>query len=117
MKQMLERENWANLFLGGWIFLIPWALKSSMPEFGMGITALNFWVVGIIIIATSALAIKDIKLWEEWVNLVAGVWLMISPAVFGYTEYTTLVWNSILFGISITLISATAIPITLRLKN
>jgi len=35
---------------------------------------------------------------EEWVNLVLGAWLLVSPWVLGFSTATALMWNAVLIG-------------------
>ncbi len=111
MQETLRRENWINLFLGAWIFIIPWALGTTTPGYSLTAVTINFWIIGMVIMLSSGAALFKLKLWEEWVNVAAGIWLMGSPAIFNYAEDASLFWNSLLFGLGIFIISATAIPL------
>ncbi|MEN2982872.1 MAG: SPW repeat protein [Thermus sp.] len=37
--------------------------------------------------------------WQDWVNLVLGVWLILSPWLLGFSGLTNATWNAILVGI------------------
>jgi hypothetical protein len=104
-------EDLTNLFLGAWIFLIPWTVGHTVPNSNMGGTVWNFWIVGTVVFFSAAYAIKNIKPWEEWTNLTAGVWLILSPWIFGYVGESGLLWSSILIGSTVSIVSALALPI------
>jgi hypothetical protein len=43
--------------------------------------------------------------WQDWVTLIAGFWLLISPWVVGYAADTAAMANSVIFGIAIVVYS------------
>jgi hypothetical protein len=74
-------DNWtnaklcdvANLILGAFLFLSPWI-------FGFGGTAAgNANIAGIVIAALAIAALAAFAVWEEWLNLIVGLWLIASP--------------------------------------
>lgn len=70
-----------NLGLGIVLFFSPW-------EFGLAVGPQ--WqtasVVGIIIGVLSIAALAAFAVWEEWLNLVAGLALMASPWLLGFQD-------------------------------
>ena len=42
-----------------------------------------------------------VKHWQDPVNLVAGLWMLISPWVLGHQAETNPTWNAVIFGILI----------------
>jgi len=80
----------------------------------MGGTMWNFWIVGAIVFVSAAFALQDIKPWEEWTNLLAGLWLIISPWMFGYANQSNLLWNSLIVGLAVSVFSGMALPIAQR---
>lgn len=51
---------------------------------------------GIAILAAAALI--AFQPWEEWVNLVLGAWLLISPWFLGFSTATVAMWNAVIIG-------------------
>ncbi|MEX2165110.1 MAG: SPW repeat protein [Sulfuricaulis sp.] len=49
----------------------------------------------------SLAAIVRPQLWEEWVNLVVGAWLIVVPFALGYADQTAPMWNQIVLGVLI----------------
>jgi hypothetical protein len=71
----------ANLTLGVILFFSPWI-------FGLGTTgvaATNAYIVGIVIVVLSIAGLAKFAIWEEWLNLIAGLWLIVSPWVLGFS--------------------------------
>lgn len=69
----------AKLLLGMVLFFSPWA-------FGLSIGAQ--WqtasTVGIVIAVLSIAALAAFAVWEEWLNLIAGLALIVSPWLLGF---------------------------------
>jgi hypothetical protein len=93
-------SNWLTLILAVWLFISPWVL----PVAALGTWAWDFWIVGIIVAAMSIAALNLRTEWEDWVNLVLGAWLFISPWIFGYVGEANAAWNSFIVGALIFLI-------------
>ncbi len=110
-------ENWANLVLGAWFFVTPWFILSKLTEHKEAIASANAWVVGAFVAISAGLAIQELRPWEEWVNLVLGVWIVLSPWIFGYATETGLLWNSIVVGAIIAVFSALALPEARKLQR
>lgn len=94
MENQQRWQDWINLILGVWVFLSPF--------FGIGaigVAAWNAWIFGIVVAVVSIWALSQPQMWEEWINMVVGVWLIISPFVLGYTEFTGAMWNHIVVGL------------------
>jgi hypothetical protein len=83
-----------ELALGLILFLSPW-LFGYAP--GAGRVA---WISGLAVIVISVSAILAFSEWEEWLNLLLGVWLIIAPWIMGY-PHTTAMHVSIGIGVLI----------------
>jgi hypothetical protein len=75
----------ANLMLGAILFVSPWMLG-----FSSGAASQNAFVSGIIIAAISIAALAAFAVWEEWLNLIMGIWVLVSPWVLGFTATTAM---------------------------
>ncbi len=85
----------ANLVLGLWLAISPWALSYMMDA----IPAWNALVVGVIIAVAAAATLIAFHKWEEWVNVVLAIWLIVSPFVLGFAAHTTAMWDHIVVGV------------------
>jgi hypothetical protein len=65
-----------NLILGAFLFFTPWIF--SYPA---GVESQNAMISGIIIAVLSIAALAAFAVWEEWLNLIVGLWLIASPWV------------------------------------
>ena len=94
MEQKQRWQDWVSLILGIWLFLAPF--------FGIGVTepaAWNAWIFGAIVAVMSAWALARPQIWEEWVNLAVGVWILVSPFVLAFTAQNAATWNHIIVGL------------------
>lgn len=85
------------LLLGIWLIVSPWALGYLADT----TAAWNAYAVGIVVVVAAAATLVAFHRWEEWINVVLGAWLIVSPFVLGQTGQTTVMWNQIVTGILI----------------
>jgi SPW repeat-containing protein len=65
-----------NLVLGAILILSPW-----MFGFAAGPQSVNGFATGTVLIAVSIAALTAFAAWQEWLNLIVGLWLIVSPWV------------------------------------
>jgi hypothetical protein len=70
-----------NLSLGGVLFFSPWLFDLST-----GAQWQTASIVGIIIAVVSIAALAAFAVWEEWLNLIAGLALIVSPWLLGFQD-------------------------------
>jgi hypothetical protein len=109
MAQIIDRhdrennwQDWVNLILAAWLFISPWVLGFAHQQR----PSWNAWIVGIVVVVLSIAALTQLQLWEEWVNLLLGAWLFISPWALGFSGSATVSWNAWIIGGLIFLIAA-----------
>lgn len=94
-------QDWANLVLAALLILSPWVLgfASDVPA---SVTA---WISGIVIGVLAIAAIVKVAEWEEWVNFVLGIWLVIAPWVVRFAGDTSAVRAYVVIGVLVALAS------------
>jgi hypothetical protein len=75
-------EDWCDWALGVWLLLSPWILLFQKDD----VATRNAVVIGFLIVLTEAVTLSVFRLWEEWINVALGVWLVISPWVLNVTS-------------------------------
>jgi hypothetical protein len=70
-----------NLLLAMVLFALPWFFARAN-----GTAAIDLRVSSAAIAVLSLLAMVAFSDWEEWANLLLGIWLIISPWVLGLTH-------------------------------
>jgi SPW repeat-containing protein len=108
------KENWtnaklcdvANLVLGAILFVSPWVFG-----FDAGRPSQNAMIVGIVMAALAIAALAAFAVWEEWLNLIVGLWAVISPWVLGF-QGTTAMTVHVVIGIAVAVLAAIEIWVT-----
>jgi len=98
MAKILETkhmQDWANLALAVLLFISPWVLGFSTER----TPSLNAWISAIVIGALALGAIGAFREWEEWVSLLAGIWVVASPWVLGFAAITFAMWVHVAIGL------------------
>jgi hypothetical protein len=70
----------ANLLLGSILFFSPWL-------FGLSTGAQT--TIGLFIAVLAVAALAAFAVWEEWLSLIAGLWLIGSPWLLGFEDADT----------------------------
>jgi SPW repeat-containing protein len=101
-------ENWtnaklcdvANLILGAILFFSPWIFG-----FDAGKASQNAYIAGIVIAVLAIAALAAFAIWEEWLNLVVGLWTLVSPWVLGF-QGTKAMTVSVIIGVLVAILAA-----------
>lgn len=94
-----------NFILGIWILISPFVLGFVESESLLW----NNVLVGI-----AVAAIAGVCAWSRrrghsglsWINFVLGIWLVISPFVFGLEESAVVTWHQVIVGIGVAVLAA-----------
>jgi hypothetical protein len=89
-----------SLMVGLFLFASPWLFAFTSEN-----ARIDIWATSALIAATSIIAIVMFSNWEEWLNLLLGLWLVVSPWTLGFT-HTTAMHVSIGAGIVVTFMAA-----------
>lgn len=88
-------QDWVNVVFGVWLFISPF--------FGIGIESpaavWNAYIMGLAIALIALAAVSQPRKWEEWINLIIGVWLIIAPFALDFTYLQGATWNQIIVGL------------------
>ena len=101
-------ENWtntklcdvANLILGAFLFVSPWIFG-----FDAGRASENAIIAGIAIAVLAIAALAAFAVWEEWLNLIVGLWTLVSPWVLGF-QGTTAMTVHVIIGVAVAILAA-----------
>lgn len=98
-------QDWINLICGVLLFISPWALRFS----GDVMAARTAWVGGVIIFLMGVAALAQFAEWEEWIALIVGALVVISPWVLGFAAIHAAMWTCVVLGIIVALSSISEI--------
>jgi hypothetical protein len=101
-------ENWnnaklcdvANLILGAILFFSPW-----MFGFDAGNASQNAHIAGLVIAVLAVAALAAFAIWEEWLNLIVGLWTLVSPWILGF-QGTTAMTVHVIIGAAVAILAA-----------
>jgi hypothetical protein len=89
-----------NLVLAAFLFISPWLFAQAS-----GTAAADLRISGAAVAILSLAAMLAFATWEEWANLLLGIWLIVSPWVLGF-PHTTAMHFSIGIGAAVAFFAA-----------
>jgi hypothetical protein len=89
--------NTTNAVLGSILFASPWLLGFRHETWA----SLNAWVSGGIVVFIALLALVRTYDWEEWLNVIAGLWITTSPWMLWFEDVSSAFWAHVIIGLSI----------------
>jgi len=102
---IIRKGTWAdavNLLLGAWLFLTPWLFSYTAEN----LASWNAWIAGLVIALLGIAALTAFAEWEEWVELIAGIWVAISPWVLGFSAVTSAMGWHVIVGVIVAVLAA-----------
>jgi ABC-type transport system involved in cytochrome c biogenesis permease subunit len=79
-------EDWCGMLLGALIVVSPWfPIYEEPATAGDQTLILNAVAIGFIVFGLSQLEYVALQRWQEVITLLAGLWLVVSPYVLGYS--------------------------------
>jgi hypothetical protein len=94
--------NLTNAVLGGILFLSPWLLGFSQETWA----AVNARLSGGIVILLALLAVIWTHDWEEWLNVMAGLWIAGAPWLLWFENVLPARWTHVVIGFCIVAMAA-----------
>lgn len=95
MFKTLQWEDWAGILIGAWMLVSPWVLGYS-DQYAATMNAL---ILGAVLVVEAFLNLDVHNIAEEGLDLVAGLWLVISPFVLGFASTTPAALNAVAAGL------------------
>nr|WP_139812011.1 SPW repeat protein [Ensifer aridi] len=108
MAMLMERkkpQDWMNLVLAVALFVSPWVMGFA----GELMAAWNAWIVGVVIGALALATLTAFSEWEEWANMLIGIWLLVSPWLLNFAANVNAMWTHVVLGLLVAAISAWAL--------
>jgi O-antigen/teichoic acid export membrane protein len=94
-------EDWVGIVLGVLVGLSPWLASQQDHQVVMW----NAVLVGALVVALAALELGWLQRWEEAGEIACGLWLIVSPFIFGYAEAGALSYWHFVLGAAIVLLA------------
>jgi hypothetical protein len=97
-----------NVIAGLGLLLSPWYLGYTAETHAVW----NAGIVGVIIAAVAIAALLAFHEAEEWINLVLGLWALISPWALDFSAVTAAMWAHVIVGVVVAVLAAGGIWFT-----
>ncbi len=94
-------QDWLNITLGMWLIAAPLMGVGHMND----AAAWNSYLLGTLVAVAAGAAIASVRPWQEWTNLTAGIWLIMSPFLLSFVDQPVPTWNQVIVGCLITIAS------------
>lgn len=101
MARVKHWQDPANALVGLWLVFSPWILGFS----GVLVATSTTVAVGVLLVASSAGAMQFAQAWEEWLDVMLGIALVLLPAVFGFDSVVPALSNAIVCGAIVTFLA------------
>ena len=105
---VLLKEHWQDgisVLVGVWLVTSPWVLG----YYGISAAMWNSVVLGVIFAVAAGAALLKFHEWEEWINVVLGAWLIVSPWLLNYAVMGVAAWNHVIVGLLVLTLSSWSI--------
>ena len=106
MNPLTDREdsaiNGVNAVLGVILLISPWLIGFEAEQMATWTAIIG----GAVIAAMAVAAFMRLAEWEEWTNLVAGLCVVASPWLIGFTAVARAAWTHIIIGAVVALLAA-----------
>jgi hypothetical protein len=106
-------QDWLNLLIGIWLFISPWVIGFVGTD---AAASWNAWILGVAIVVFSAIAVSMPQAWEEVINILLGIWMVISSWVIGVTARPAET-NAVIVGLLVILFAAWAMAMNRTWRN
>ncbi|HEX2546202.1 MAG TPA: SPW repeat protein [Ramlibacter sp.] len=94
MKRVKHWQDAVNALLGAWLLLCPWVLGFQ----GVVVATATTMALGALLVASSAGAMQFAQAWEEWLDVLLGVGLMLAPVLLGFDGVALAHQNALVTG-------------------
>ncbi len=89
-------QDWVNVVLGVILFITPFVFGATATSSA----AYTAWVIGVLLFLVGLYLLSSPQnVNVEWVQIVLGVLLFISPWVLGFTNLTQMAWSAWIIGV------------------
>jgi SPW repeat len=95
MKQLKHWQDAVNAVLGVWMVLSPWA-AGYWDDLAASTNAV---LIGLALSAAALGAALAPRAWEEWTEVLLGLWLIVSPWALGFSAFAAAMAVAVATGI------------------
>jgi hypothetical protein len=93
-------ESWCSWLLAIWLCISPGPLEYGGDQIATYAAVLTRFVL----ICTEIVTISAFRLWEEWINIFIGCWLIAAPWIFHFTS-SSATTNFVIVGLLVAILA------------
>jgi SPW repeat len=107
MATTLERsthrhwEDWFSVGAGVLIMISPWVAGGTNSD----TVVTNAFMIGLGVVAVAILELTELDRWEEWLEMLLGLWLIAAPWILGYSDISSLTAMHVALGVFVALLA------------
>lgn len=101
MKRVGHWQDFVSVAMGVWLIVSPWVLGIHAPLQAIG----DFVAIGIVLAAFALTEVFVPEAWEEWSELVLGLWLIASPWVLEFSNVPLAMQNAVVCGLLVSVLA------------
>jgi predicted signal transduction protein with EAL and GGDEF domain len=105
MKNQYSWQDFVSLYLGAWTFLTPWIVGHPA---GAAVIA-SYVIAGCMISFFAITGLVVFQPWPECINIVLGIWLLVSPWLLRFASVGSLRWSALVIGALVIICSGFAV--------
>src|SRR6267142_569893 len=102
-REAVKNAAWGNVLLGIWLVMSPFILKFSNLQTAMWNDIIVGLAIGLVVLLRRMGIYKQAAL--SWLNLLFGIWLIISPFAFGFSNALRPLWNNVIIALLVGLLA------------
>ena len=96
-------QDWLDVLLGGWLIVSPWQLSYTVQSDAATSNALGLGAVLVVFNLLSACRLSDTG--QEILNILLGIWLIISPYALNFALVKSPLINTVLVGSAVVILA------------
>jgi SPW repeat len=93
-------ESWCSWLLAIWLCISPGPLKYGDDQIATYAAVLT----GFVLVCTEIVTISAFRLWEEWINVFIGCWLIAAPWILYFTSSLATI-NFVIVGVLVAILA------------
>jgi len=109
-QSAVRRLHLYAILLGVWLIVSPFVLN-----YGALAVTINEIISALLIIGLGATRLRETDAsWSSWALGIMGIWLLLSPFIFGYGKHVSAYWNELGMGIFLIILAFAAVGSSIR---
>jgi hypothetical protein len=93
-------QIWVTSILGIWLLASPWVLGYT----ALTDAAWEAYLLGPAFTVTAVLALLRPRVWQGWVGVTLGIWLLLSPWLLAFSSFEFPTWNMVGVGMVVAVV-------------